>query len=1720
MAHVTPPYFFDEFLRPVRRKTPTERERALGFTVKDLDWLHTLYYASDTARQNSTVVDHPMRVERLLLNRPGHPAITLAGAFMISSTPDDNKAVLYTPYGGLEVFDSRVDLLAQVQERLKQSSQRIDLLQFLAIRERHALPITVSLTVTSAIIQGAVMQDQHDALLAAQQQNVAMMLDELRKLPSLHGMLDTLLGIMSHSYFPGLNQADTRVNFFSHASADEDSRWVASDPLRDVLLRFYVDQAWPTDQTHTFFNIKHDTRAFSKEQLAQDQQRWDSVVEQTSGILAKLLSSLLQTYWNEDIKDGESRLRLFAQAMSDKFRVDLLLKHQNAILSTEENQTLQAVFLPDQAARSKFSSQLRVEKVQVHAPYQHYVELASTLMMSNGHAYLYTQTRGLQVLKDLNDLNATLLAMLKATGHEDELLNFLSLDERNLFIGMSQVQVTGRPVAGNVFQDMLEGIVAKQLDNLAYALGLYRRSASEIDLAALLDHALDVRTMLDSRLLGLDAGGRWTVHPVAQGNGRPTTVRAEKAKRQLQTLQAIDEAMALERSKYTTLSELAGHALEVELIKHQLDLKAAEVFINRYASAAQEREERLPLTSTGMVAHFIKRVAQKAGALAGSPRTWFYGPRRDGAAHQLHNLTIESFNAVIEQAMSTFTQHDLRELPHLQLENNQAHLSHGMLQGLRGETELSRLYKSLSPGNLDLLTSVLNIDSLRSREYRHGLNGFLPDAFGLTLNVDDSAEPQGLANCFVLTERGGIDPHHSGAALLWTPRHGFEAFTSIKGLRDALEQRLQDPLKRLYLIENLPVSRRVPHQRYRLGPLQRIDDHVLNNRQRTYSDLVREEIDHLLSMNLGAHRFQECMDALIRRAPPSNLPRAIGMARAMVHQQELPVWLGIARPDEQILHAELLEQYRLSAPDERDYLHSITPLREHAMSSLTTLLDARFPGQAISPDNILIAGRIDLEGNTQTLTDFALKHLPDLRAETIRPRSRTATPLPDALDGSAIEQLVRQLDLKSHYQAQLTTHLKGESEDTRKRRHLFYRQLPWQVLQYAHELKLDERLSASAWGFIQQVFDMPDGLARAAVRGVTAIIRPLELIATAGAVKAKALGCYLIGPKAGASGPLVLYAPYSAKHLLKEYANEAAFLNEFTTPGALQEWVVGQLQAPLQATYRNLLRQSWGPGPSDIHLGASTITGNLLNQLFNDNTEMLFQMLDRQFTTSGETQWDAITSLLTQGIPKILQLLPGKLAYPLVVWRSYKLFLTAAEELQQHHWQGALRAFVAGVAELASLRQPLDTLFPPPPVQETTTLEQWLQAPPPAPATLAELDLTAPGRTQLQAFEEREVALVDLEKSVKTHVYSNKSSTAHYVPLAGKVYPVKKAGPHWRLGDAGQPGPYIQSNAQGEWTLDLDQHHPRYGKTLSRYAGSFSVNRALREVINIEAVGIRAIAALSSWKAQCIDEALNVATYYAVNCKRNLVQFAPLRSAGSRVGRFFSELFGIVTLTPEQLQRVERRVDEVLDELTNHTLIGPDSMRFVSGTHRTDPRNNFAFVLPDDPDHKIYLLDRFFDPPMDIYQNRLTTPFNLSAHARATTLIHEITHIKSLTEDLAYLDTMRPFTDLINVNISGARLLKTELTDLRENALSVSTPVSMLFKTWDAFSQKWEDFGNEYSTSFIKDKVLVTTGAKTLEDARSQFMSNSDKRIDTILANADSVTYLISELGRVLDADA
>lgn len=741
MTRVTPPYFFDEFLLPIRRVQPTPRERELGLTTRDLEWLHTLYYATDAARQNARLRDAPMVVEKLFIHPASATSIPLAGAFMMSPGPDDPKAVLYTPYGGLEVFDDRDTLLAQITVRLRDARQRTDLVSFLSIRQREALPTDASLSVSTALIEGAVMANQEQTLQAAQQLNVQEMLEQLQRTPTLPWMLDTLLVIMARSYFPNLDQRDTRMNSYAVDDASpEERRWLASISLSHAVLQFYVDQGWPADQIRTFSNPRHDAGGLPQAERESDLQQWESLVAQTAGIFSKLLKSLLLTYWNEDYKQGQSRSEFFAQVMSDKFRLDLLLKRQRGIVSSAESHRLLAMFLPDQTARTAYADTLRIEKVRIQAPYHHYVELAGTLMINDENAYLYTQSQGLQVVKDMDDLKNMLRAMLKATGHEDELLNLVSLAERDVFINLDEVQIIGLPVTSGVFTEMLEDVVAKQASNVEYALGLYRRSEGAIDLDALLDQALDVRHMLDERVLKLDTRGRWTLHPVSTGNGRPSTVLAERAKQRLQQLQAIDSAVALAHSNAPTLRKLVAHALNLELEKRRLDLQAEEVFINTYATEAQQREERLPHASENLVDHFITRLAQETQPLDDSPRSGLYGRRQDGAALKLNNLTAHTVNSIVAQVLPSFTFHDLRTLPKVFLETQQSQLSYAMLQGLRNEAELRRLNKTLLPNAQEVLDTVLRPDSL-ARLTRHALNGFLPDAFGLSVLSARRARP-------------------------------------------------------------------------------------------------------------------------------------------------------------------------------------------------------------------------------------------------------------------------------------------------------------------------------------------------------------------------------------------------------------------------------------------------------------------------------------------------------------------------------------------------------------------------------------------------------------------------------------------------------------------------------------------------------------------------------------------------------------------------------------------------------------------------------------------------------------------------------------------------------------------------------------------------------------------------------------------------------------------
>jgi hypothetical protein len=72
--------------------------------------------------------------------------------------------------------------------------------------------------------------------------------------------------------------------------------------------------------------------------------------------------------------------------------------------------------------------------------------------------------------------------------------------------------------------------------------------------------------------------------------------------------------------------------------------------------------------------------------------------------------------------------------------------------------------------------------------------------------------------------------------------------------------------------------------------------------------------------------------------------------------------------------------------------------------------------------------------------------------------------------------------------------------------------------------------------------------------------------------------------------------------------------------------------------------------------------------------------------------------------------------------------------------------------------------------------------------------------------------------------------------------------------------------------------------------------------------------------------------------------------------------------------------------------------------------------------------------------------------------------------------------------------------------------------TQDLDTGLWEDPGSSTfeNTDQVKEHILKLTGAENLSGARKIFKRDSQKRLAVQLGNADSVAWLLSQMGRKL----
>ncbi|MBV4551758.1 hypothetical protein HU742_011480 [Pseudomonas sp. SWRI102] len=1576
-----------------------ELDAVHGLTQADLDWLQNVSLPSHTQRVAQTP---PMFAEKILLAPEDKPPIPLAGCFSLQSTQGtgasgNEPAFFYTPWGGIRKFDNPQALDRNIEQTLKNTEERNRLFRLLSISQRSALNSTTDISRTRQIIDGDVFETQRESIEDAQDVNALVMVEELIKLPSLTSMLDQLLG----EALPGLDPRQVRIalSHDSDSPAPSPFQVTSSIPLSDAVLVYFHHQGWPAGQG---VDLTHPGTSAS----SYTGQQWETIIKGIATTLIPKLSGCITAFWDANGPFYTSRRQLLSQFIHDSLWATILLEREKGHLTEAQSRELLRLFRPSR----RDETLLFIETVRLWEYEPNFVELAGSLMISGQGHYLFTPTQGLQ---KVSTFLAFKEALFNTPEQKEAIYNLLDLEERNRLLRFDAPQVSGNPISMPVSDSLADATVDKQLLNLRYALEMSRQG--EVDIKALVDKALDIRTFIHKNLLNQKSAGHWGTQPTFYGKQRSSNLVADQMERKAKTYIDVDEAFS---ALFARLPSLDRTAL------------------------------------------------------------------RNGLKRLLAELT------------NVFS------------------------LGIRAEAELRALNATLPLIAHKLIETVFAYDAeYPDREQRAAVRGFRPDVYSLKLACTSESETVSapLANCFLLTERGGLDTPHSGMAILWTPVDGLQAFTSVDLATRQLNRQLLDAQRRFGLLANLTPLQRKPHRRYQLEAYELIEDNVLVNRMNSFTNLFEAEQGYLSTLRVGSWQLTgaaltKSLKALFGKGAPTNLKRATSIAKANSLKQKLPAWLGTAPLEDQRRHIELLEQYKNSVDDGKDYLDGFEPLRTYVRNKLKTLLDARFPDKHLNPETLQITPNLAIVGPARSLTDFALQHI-DVTEKGFKVSSTSTQTLPDGLNEAAVRQLLSSLDIATTYKNQVQQALSGTIANVQPRKRRFRQQLPWQLLHYAHAQYLQQHLSPTAFDLVHQVLDMPDAIARQAVKGASAYFRPLELIKTDGGSAIKALGLYVFSSVTDASSPHVLYSPYHDGQQLKEFKDEASIVAAFNTPGALQDLLIRRLPKDQQATFKNLFASTLGQA-SEITLGFSPINTNILHTLYDDNATLLTDMLTTQTSHPRHFDWTTVLHVFSEGFKLVRRELPAKLTFLQTLWESYQDFKDSSEAFQQDAWKVGLHNFIAGAAEMVSLgflnRDDTFGLLAP--------IEPTPQSNPPAPSW-KDISSTAPARTDLQLFENLDVSLADLRQNLTDGTYKAADDNKLYVPVAGKVYQVAKANQAWRIIHDDSEGPLLKySPDQRTWRIDPQRQAIRFGKAGSKMAITYSDLRA-KGSLNIEARGMAEIRRKYPFRAHAIMQALEMARFYSVNALTNLEQLKRQVLPGSRLDTYLRLVFGVSSVDASLIAKIEAAISPICQALADPTWEQQNADRIVVGALKYLEDRATAFVLEPAAVGRIYLTQFFFDLGLDWYKSVVPDAFNVDAHAQGATFIHEISHQLLDTIDIVYLDAARPFLDLISTATHLSQSHHDQQEALQRHGLSLTTPKSELFTQWDSVDNTHKNIELLPGYKDITRRILTLTGTKNMNEARDAFLDPilPDKRIDVILSNADSVTLLICEMGRQLD---
>lgn len=1731
--------------------------------------LHDTYLKSLDLAQTKSIInaDEKERLGSLLQDEAGGKAVHafypivsrdhyrpvhwVAGLILRLDLAPASAVFLFTALGRFERFATKSALRAALQQQLDSPQENNELLRFCPVDVRFFLTQTGYLSLVIRQVSGSAMAGMSLAIENLLRNCQAQTLQALVELPTLRSVLDRSVSYAVMNEFTGtftdalgVQVRSTRLGGNSLREGD-----VITASLSATALDYYLQGGFAAQHRREYLGLPEALASLSPSDI---ERRFERVLRHASEGLAGNMQGVLRNAW---WPASRPQLALHDYCVA---RQGDMFYHQTVQALHEQHMTsAQFAQLQHVLSGTYKDVQAQVARLAVFDPDRGEVGLSGVFCIffpgQDSPVFLFGGAEGLQRFETRARLKEAILSPLRAPSLYDSIARYAALDQQALLADMRELRLSVENIDTDVFSDCVQAIHKKQASDVVFLLKEFR--ARRIALAGV-DHALDVRELIDQGLLALSPPERWSSRFMPHAHGLILTPRSQGGQADLLSVKLprieaqVDELLR----DWPTAKMIATARLQTLLVSHG----HAPSDVHRLVVQVFDQEPQpgvVPVRSLSLVEALLERVTgyqplpqnpDLIQVVMESLASTELKPTRRLAATKLLTLLEQAspsfLQLMVQRQWAFFHAPYTAQGPDALVDR----LSTLRMVMLRAELRLLGLENHLQATDRAVLGVVLGYPI---NDQRPALDQFVPDVFAVTGSFDGGASSLDITDCLLFTQRGGLESDNAGRAVFWSAGLGFESFESVDACKAMLETRLMDKGLRWELLAHVNVSEQARVVSYLEGTPQwlpagqngwfafeRFEEDFTRQSQNTVINQLLADARHVCSLAVktpfSGQGFENSFKSVVLAGRAGvQVARVSEMARLQLFKASLPEWLRSASVADQQDYADVLQRYQRSAEAGHSYLHNIAQLPVYSNAVLTARLELDFAGANLNPDDIevvidtYLAAPVPV-GSTpsflpaatthsvQSLTQFALNGLHRINEGVMFVRLRDGGALPITFNALYVRRLVRELDLGAHYQGLIKTMLAPGREGVALRQQQFAEQLAVQMLEQAMRQKLQNPDFETAYRYICHVVSMPDGAARESLDQVYIIVRPVELIEEPGADPDRVRGAYIIGPVAPQSGPQILWITYSQRFTFKAYANEAALLTDLRVNTDLQGEILqriapysrkvydhGGFVEPHLARYGDSSLNWLLLRPAPPTLAIKPIAGNFFTVMYKDNYEALLEMAAAQTETTAQADWEAFKYLMSLVITSALMFLPARLSIPLVVWQSLGWLTQGVEAAKKGDWGESVAEFATMLSLCAS-----GYGVSRPPLVSHAQVEKVVEP------VVEPVRLTTQQRAGLEPFQAHDVALLDLRKDPLTGLFSHPRTKLLYVHLDGCLFRVQAWRNRWRIDiGEGRDGPLIKLNARQLWELDLKEPLLGGGPVMSATAAL-----ADRITHEIQATGMGNIQRLFPDKALAIRDAHAQAVTYLERCQNALHTLNEPGAGNARHRELIKDFFDVPSLEPHVLDRLNRTIEPMLTRFL-HPDLSP-----LTSTHYVVCRSRFndkavAWVHPWDTHNRLFLSERFFttlfDTPQALSQAYLKPtdpPFAVNTHYRASFLLHEVSHGVLNTEDINYLNPGFPYDDLLDDTTEFGNQLKS-FNQIIQECHSPHLQPEYLFQQFDVEKHTWADIPSNPG----KAKVKAITGVQTLAEARSIFTDDPLKRVELMLANADTVVLLITRLGRV-----